>query len=168
MSRLLDWLYTNVIAAFFGAVEVAVDRISSVLRSIGRFLRDRIFHHVAFWLVLGITALRVLIGTACSELDRLLATVERWFIAIAMLVMTALSFLDYLRREIPGFEFEVQDKIDRIRHGTIEAGTGKPLPKPGERSANARTETAELFAWLDAHAPHAHQPTGGSGLESMR
>ena len=37
----------------------------------------------------------------------------------------------------PGFEFEVQDKIDRIRHGTIEAGTGKPLGEsaaaPGER-----------------------------------
>merc|ERR1711969_485517 len=27
----------------------------------------------------------------------------------------------------PGFEFEVQEKIDRIRHATIEAGTGKPL-----------------------------------------
>lgn len=27
----------------------------------------------------------------------------------------------------PGFEFEVQDKIDLQRHGTIEAGTGKPL-----------------------------------------
>ena len=36
----------------------------------------------------------------------------------------------------PGFEFEVQDKIDVIRHGTIEAGTGRKLA-PGERSANA-------------------------------
>ena len=27
----------------------------------------------------------------------------------------------------PGFEFEVQQKIDLQRHGTIEAGTGKPL-----------------------------------------
>ena len=27
----------------------------------------------------------------------------------------------------PGFEFEVMQKIDKIRHGTIEAGTGKPL-----------------------------------------
>ena len=27
----------------------------------------------------------------------------------------------------PGFEFAVQEKIDKQRHGTIEAGTGKPL-----------------------------------------
>ncbi|MBW2273082.1 MAG: redoxin domain-containing protein [Deltaproteobacteria bacterium] len=27
----------------------------------------------------------------------------------------------------PGFEFEVQQKIDKQRHGTTEAGTGKPL-----------------------------------------
>jgi len=26
----------------------------------------------------------------------------------------------------PGFEFEVQDKIDQLRHGTVEPGTGKP------------------------------------------
>lgn len=30
----------------------------------------------------------------------------------------------------PGFEFEVQEKIDAIRHGTIEAGTGRPLQTP--------------------------------------
>ncbi len=28
----------------------------------------------------------------------------------------------------PGFAFEVVEKIERQRHGTIEAGTGKPLP----------------------------------------
>ena len=28
----------------------------------------------------------------------------------------------------PGFAFEVLDKIEKQRHGTIEAGTGKPLP----------------------------------------
>ncbi len=27
----------------------------------------------------------------------------------------------------PGFEFEVLDKIEAQRHGTIEAGTGEPL-----------------------------------------
>ena len=39
------------------------------------------------------------------RVDRLLAKVERWFIAVAMLVMTAPAFSP--RREIPGFEFEV-------------------------------------------------------------
>jgi peroxiredoxin len=42
----------------------------------------------------------------------------------------------------PGFEFEVQDKIDATRHGTIEAGTGKP------KAADAKSASA-------GHAPHA-------------
>ena len=47
----------------------------------------------------------------------------------------------------PGFEFEVQDKIDRIRHGTIEAGTGKPLPgKGGAASRAADPPLPELLA----------------------
>jgi hypothetical protein len=33
----------------------------------------------------------------------------------------------------PGFEFEVLEKIEEIRHGTIEAGTGRKLA-PGEKS----------------------------------
>jgi nitrate/TMAO reductase-like tetraheme cytochrome c subunit len=33
----------------------------------------------------------------------------------------------------PGFEFEVQDKIDAQRHGTIEAGTGKPKDQSASR-----------------------------------
>jgi peroxiredoxin len=43
----------------------------------------------------------------------------------------------------PGFEFEVQEKIDEIRHGTIEAGTGKPL-EPG--ASAARTSESALLA----------------------
>lgn len=106
MFRLLDALY-RVLLSFFGIVESAVSSIEGLFRTIGRTLRDRVLQHVAFGLILGLTGLRILVGTAASELDRLLAKVERWFIAVAMLVMTALSFLDYLRREIPGFEFEV-------------------------------------------------------------
>jgi hypothetical protein len=50
----------------------------------------------------------------------------------------------------PGFEFEVKAKIDEIRHGTIEAGTGEPLPSPKD-SAHSRgpgedTLVARAFA----------------------
>jgi hypothetical protein len=49
-----------------------------------------------------------------------------------------------------GFEFEVKAKIDKIRHGTIEAGTGKPLApaKPPTASAgpDATTLLAQAFA----------------------
>jgi peroxiredoxin len=58
----------------------------------------------------------------------------------------------------PGFEFEVLDKIEKIRHGTIEAGTGKPLaddggsaraPGPGSGAAASGPSLAEAFAWAD-------------------
>jgi peroxiredoxin len=81
----------------------------------------------------------------------------------------------------PGFEFEVLDKIEAIRHGTIEAGTGRKLA-PGEKSAGLRGApdvdargAGELveraFAWIDGgemplspHAPlPAHPPTRSAG-----
>ena len=34
-----------------------------------------------------------------------------------------------------GFEFEVEEKIERQRHGTIEAGTGKPLSASTSRQS---------------------------------
>jgi hypothetical protein len=33
----------------------------------------------------------------------------------------------------PGFEFEVRDKIEAQRHGTIEPGTGKPVQPTAHR-----------------------------------
>ena len=61
----------------------------------------------------------------------------------------------------PGFEFEVEEKIELQRHGTIEAGTGKPLPpKPTarrsrgdrfvQRGQNDRDDVARVFAWLES------------------
>ena len=54
----------------------------------------------------------------------------------------------------PGFEFVVQDKIDQQRHGTLEAGTGKPL------------EAADLPAGtLNSLLEHAFAPAlAGGGL----
>jgi hypothetical protein len=44
----------------------------------------------------------------------------------------------------PGFEFEVIDKIEKQRHGTIEAGTGKP------KQSSASLRGSELLGahWL--------------------
>ncbi len=53
----------------------------------------------------------------------------------------------------PGFNFEVQDKIDRVRHGTIEAGTGKPLDgKAARRLAPLHEDLAHAFARADAES----------------
>jgi len=66
----------------------------------------------------------------------------------------------------PGFEFEVVERIERQRHGTIEAGTGKPIgtatdePLGDGRSAGAHhppgfdrptgSELAQVFSLLDS------------------
>ena len=52
----------------------------------------------------------------------------------------------------PGFEFEVKAKIDKIRHGTIEAGTGKPLPPRKAPTAALAPGDAALLA--QAFAEH--------------
>jgi hypothetical protein len=52
----------------------------------------------------------------------------------------------------PGFEFAVKAKIDKIRHGTIEAGTGKPLPPKKAPTAALAPGDAALLA--QAFAEH--------------
>jgi peroxiredoxin len=54
----------------------------------------------------------------------------------------------------PGFEFEVKAKIDKIRHGTIEAGTGKPLA-PVKTSALAPDDAALIAQAFAEHARRA-------------
>jgi peroxiredoxin len=53
----------------------------------------------------------------------------------------------------PGFEFEVQAKIDAQRHGTIEAGTGKPKSKDAKSahvpSPGLDRMLGDAFALLD-------------------
>lgn len=46
----------------------------------------------------------------------------------------------------PGFEFEVKAKIDKIRHGTIEAGTGKPLASGKTPTASVEPDATALLA----------------------
>jgi hypothetical protein len=53
----------------------------------------------------------------------------------------------------PGFEFAVEEKIERQRHGTIEAGTGKPLGREARLPASA--VVAALERALASGAPAA-------------
>lgn len=51
----------------------------------------------------------------------------------------------------PKFEFSVQEHIDRQRHGTIEAGTGKPLDQAAALEARLRGGAASALA-LRSHS----------------
>jgi peroxiredoxin len=57
----------------------------------------------------------------------------------------------------PGFEFEVKAKIDKIRHGTIEAGTGKPLPA---KSAARAPLPSDSMLIARAFEEHEHRRSG--------
>ena len=50
-----------------------------------------------------------------------------------------------------GFEFEVEEKIELQRHGTIEAGTGKPIGASASAQVAPRVESelAQAFSLLD-------------------
>jgi peroxiredoxin len=51
----------------------------------------------------------------------------------------------------PGFEFEVKQKIEKQRHGTLEPGTGKPKGKTAlETPRGVEDRLADVFARLDA------------------
>jgi peroxiredoxin len=51
----------------------------------------------------------------------------------------------------PGFDFEVKEKIEKQRHGTIEPGTGKPKGKTAlESPRGVEDRLASVFARLDA------------------
>ncbi len=52
----------------------------------------------------------------------------------------------------PGFEYEVLDKIEAQRHGTIEAGTGKPLAPSAALPASAVTGALERALHADPEA----------------
>lgn len=57
----------------------------------------------------------------------------------------------------PGFEFEVDEKIERQRHGTIEAGTGRPLPpKPTtqrrQSDRNVQDDLVQVLRRLESEA----------------
>jgi C4-dicarboxylate transporter, DctM subunit len=84
-----------------------IDTIYDGISKIWRAFADGPLFYFTFYLLLVITGIIVIITAICEEVDRLFAKVEKVFIAIALLIMTALSFLDYMRRELSFFSFEV-------------------------------------------------------------
>ena len=77
------------------------------MAEIWRWFADGILQHIVFYLLLLISGLIVIITAVCEELDRYLARLEKGLISLFMLVMVGLSFLDYMRRELSFFDFEI-------------------------------------------------------------
>ena len=94
--------------AVFKQVERVVDTCDRSIRSAWRAFADGPLQDFLFVLVLTISGCIALLKGLLSEADRMWANVEKAFIGVAMLAMTALSFIDYMRREIAFFDLEIQ------------------------------------------------------------
>ena len=100
-------MYSNLVRVFDGIATVVAGADNSVRKRWNRF-RGGPLEDFLFYLILGLTGFSVLLRAALEEIDRLTARVEIGIITVAFIAMVALSFLDYLRREIPGFSLEIQ------------------------------------------------------------
>lgn len=92
----------------FDAFEAVLEGARGAVRGAWRALRDGPLESLAFFLILTVTGLIVLVRGALIALDAVLEKLEKGFIAFALLLMTALSFADYLRREVPFFDVDIQ------------------------------------------------------------
>ncbi|MBM76642.1 MAG: hypothetical protein CMK59_14645 [Proteobacteria bacterium] len=96
------------IFSFFDKIAKYIDFIYDGISSLWRKFVDGPLQSFLFYLIITIVGIIVIVKAICEELDRLWAKVEKAFITAALLLMTALSFLDYMRREISFFEFEIE------------------------------------------------------------
>ncbi len=92
----------------FDAIDGALGAAGRAVSNGWRKLVDGPLTDLAFYLILLVTGLLVLVRALFEELDRLLAGLEKVVISIAFLAMTFLSFSDYLRREAPWYDFELR------------------------------------------------------------
>jgi C4-dicarboxylate transporter DctM subunit len=92
----------------FRPVERVIGAVDGWRRRFWRSLADGPLQTLLFLLIILISGAIALTKAALSEADRWWAGIEKGLIGVALLVMTGLSFLDYLRREVPVFDFEIQ------------------------------------------------------------
>ncbi len=88
----------------FRPVERVVGVIDRTIRGGWQRLADGPLQDLLFILILVVSGCITVIKGTLSEADRFWANIEKALIGVAMLAMTALSFMDYMRREISFFD----------------------------------------------------------------
>ena len=94
--------------AIFTLVERIVGAIDRAIRGTWRRFVDGPLQNFLFILIPVISGCIALLKGVFSEANRMWANVEKALIGVAMLAMTALSFMDYMRREVSFFTLEIQ------------------------------------------------------------
>lgn len=98
----------RLLSSVFDTLDTGLDALRDGVRGGWRRLRDGVLQDLIFGLALGLTGLRLLVEDLLGDLDRVLAWLERATIAVLMLAMVGLSFLDYLKREVPALGLELE------------------------------------------------------------
>jgi C4-dicarboxylate transporter, DctM subunit len=94
--------------AIFQQIERIVGAVDRGVGAGWRRFSDGPLQNFLFVLILFISGCIALLKGVLSEANRMWANVEKALIGVAMLAMTALSFMDYMRREASFFTLEIQ------------------------------------------------------------
>ncbi|MBW2256852.1 MAG: hypothetical protein JRI25_19970, partial [Deltaproteobacteria bacterium] len=89
----------HVIGRLFGGIDGLFRGVRRAIRNVWRWFIDGPGQGIAFWLIIGVTGLIVLVGGFLRRLNKGIGWVERAVIVIVTLAMTFLAFNEYLVRE---------------------------------------------------------------------
>jgi C4-dicarboxylate transporter DctM subunit len=97
--RLLNRVFDGIAVVTNALTTGLVDRIRTFIKGPGQ--------GIGFVLVLVLTGVRIVVEDVLDGLDRVIEWIEKATMVVFLLAMTGFCFLEYMRREVPGFDFEV-------------------------------------------------------------
>ena len=179
----------RILVALFDALERVISAVDGGWRRAWAHFRDGALQDILFALIIGVTGVVVLVRALLEELDELLAGLEKGVISVALLAMTALSFLDYLRREVPGVDYSVQGGASMAvvlmvwvgflgaslatrqgKHLSVDASDRILSPRAARLTKRFSGLAAAAFCWTfsdHAIALMEEALVGGEGLEGL-
>jgi C4-dicarboxylate transporter, DctM subunit len=179
----------RLLVASFDALERLITAVQNGVSGAWRAVRDGPLQNVLFWLILIVTGLLIIVRAVLEELDELLAGVEKALISVALLAMTAFSFLDYLRREVPGVDLSIQGGAKMAvvlmvwvgflgaslatrqkKHLSVDASDRLLSPAAARLVKRFSALAAAAFCWVfTSHATALMDESliGGEGLEAL-
>jgi C4-dicarboxylate transporter DctM subunit len=98
---------SSALTRIFDLIDTFLDALGGGLRRLWRSFAEGPLQGIAFWLILCLTGLAVLVRGLAVGVDRLVARLEQGFIVVALLAMTGLSFMGYFNREFAGVGAEI-------------------------------------------------------------
>jgi len=170
-------------------VERVVGGVDKRWRRCWRWFVDGPLQSFLFVLILTISAVIAVAKAGLEEADRLWSGIEKALIGVALLAMTALSFLDYLRREVSFIDLEIQGgptmavvlmvwvgflgaslATRQRKHLTVDASERLLSPKAARLVKRFSAIIAAAFCWHFSEyaiAPATESLVKGSGQDAL-